>query len=123
MPDIKKRYSDINNGLDNWPILWTCEIKFDSNITAEHTDINEIRKWFRVGEKKEYFNHDMKKMKTLISHGEKGKPYYGTQYAAVLNLVRVIAPGNGFYWDPDFKEDKGKLWMLHAYLPEVEFEG
>lgn len=119
--DIEDRYSRINDGTDNWPILWVCEIKYAQDIPIEKTSIDEIIRWFESGKKEEGYNWDIKKMETLVSHGEKGKPYFGTQYAAVLNLVKIIAPGDGIYWDPEFKGKNGKLWMLHAYLPQEMF--
>ena len=120
-PNIDDRYSAIRNEKDNWPILWVCEIKYASYTAIERTDLHEVKRWFRVGEKEKYFNWDMDKMKILVTYGEKGEPYFGTQYAGVLNLVKICAPGNGLYWDLEFKREKGKLWMLHAYLPENEF--
>lgn len=120
-PNIDDRYSAIKNGKDNWPILWACEIKYISNIAIERTNLHEVKRWFREGKEEKSFNWDVDKMNTLVTYGEKGVPYFGTQYACVLNLVKICAPGNGLYWDTEFKREKGKLWMLHAYLPENEF--
>ncbi len=120
-PNIDDRYSAIKNGKDNWPILWACEIKYASNIAIERTNLHEVKRWFREGKEEKSFNWDMDKMSTLVTYGEKSVPYFGTQYACVLNLVKICAPGNGLCWDTEFKREKGKLWMLHAYLPENEF--
>jgi len=119
-PDIKKRYKAIENEEDNWPILWTCEIKFDCSCDNEHASSGEIINWFSRKDTKHY-NWDVDKMKTLLSYGKKGTPYYGTQYAAVLNMVKVVSKGKGIHWDTNYKGKRGKFWMLHAYLPEDKF--
>jgi hypothetical protein len=88
--DIENANNPPDANGSNFPILWTCEIKYVSFSESA---------W------------DLDKLRLLVRHGK-------ARYGCWLHMHRVRAKsGNGIVWKKD--EEDGRIWVCHARLPAL----